>query len=124
VDQNDRTKQGFDVQLYSAGDPFAFGFTGTRVSIDEQASLIARKQTHEVISPSGSNLSAEELAARELSVLSQLGLPSDQPGGAPSFGSSPVLVSLNGTAVNAEEACDAEGGQGSGATPNENCEEK
>ncbi|QCB46258.1 leukotoxin LktA family filamentous adhesin [Hydrogenophaga sp. PAMC20947] len=128
IDQNDRSIQPVDVQLYSAGDPFAFGLTRYRVFTD--TFVVARKPTHEIISPLGNNLSAAELGDRELSMLWSMdsltdGLWGDAVWGLRGFGSQQdTLVSFEGTPVATEEACEASSGQGSSLSSNAQCEEK
>ena len=58
VDQHDRSIQGSDVQLYSAGAPFGFSLSGNRLSTD--AFVIYRSPRHEVVTPAGANSSLAE----------------------------------------------------------------
>ena len=121
IDQNSRLIQPYDVQLYSAGNPFAFGITGNRVLTD--SFVISRSPQHETITPMGVNLSAAELADRELSVL--LGLPASDIGGGIGGRNKgdavEQLVTYVGTPVNGDEDCDA-GAQGASGSET-NCEE-
>jgi hypothetical protein len=127
IDQNDRSIQPFDVQLYSAGEPFAFGLTRNRVFTD--AFVVARERTHEIISPLGNNLSAAELGEREMSLLWSMDAPTDDlwlgaGWWSRGFGAqSGTLVSFDGTPVDTEEACEASSGQGSTLSGNAQCEE-
>ena len=58
IDQTSRSLQGYDVQLYSGGAPFTLGLVTNHVHTDALA--IGRRSTHEIISPSGNNTSAQE----------------------------------------------------------------
>lgn len=58
IDQVSRGLQGYDVQLYSGGAPFALGLVTNHVQTDSY--VIGRRSTHEVISPNGNNTSAQE----------------------------------------------------------------
>jgi hypothetical protein len=123
VDQVDQSIQPFDVQLYSAGEPFAFSFTRNRVSTD--ALTIYRSPNHEVLSPSGNNMSAAEAAAREQALLGTL--PPAYVGA--NMGSQPPatpgsVVSFVGTPVRTDEECKTGAGEGSGASSNPNCKEE
>ena len=128
IDQNDRTFQPFfDVQLYSAGDPFAFGLTRNRVYTD--AFVVARERTHEIISPLGNNLSAAELGDRELSLLWSMNSPTDDFWGGAGWGwrgwgsQQGSLVAFDGTPVGTDDACEATSGQGAHLSSNTECEE-
>ncbi|MBW8315128.1 MAG: hypothetical protein K0M73_09620, partial [Hydrogenophaga sp.] len=123
IDQNDRSIQPFDVQLYSAGSPFAFGLTGNRVLTG--AFVISRGPGHEVISPNGNNLSAAELGDRELSVLGTLPSPTDGfSNGQPDAEALAGLVTFVGTPVNGGDECGSEAGQGAGDSNNSKCKEE
>ena len=102
VDQNDRTIQPFDVQLYSAGAPFPFSLVRNRVSAD--ALVIHRSPNHEVLTPNGNNISAAELADREQALLRFVPslFPSD---GGDIAGGNGQLVSFDGVPVQTEEEC-------------------
>ena len=120
IDQNDRSIQPFDVQLYSAGSPFAFGLTGNRVLTG--AFVISRGPGHEVISPNGNNLSAAELGDRELSVLGTLPSPTDGfSNGQPEAEALAGLVTFVGTPVNGGDECESEG---AGDSNNSKCKEE
>ncbi|MBU4520079.1 MAG: DUF4097 domain-containing protein [Gammaproteobacteria bacterium] len=123
IDQNNLLIQPFDVQLYSAGNPFAFGITGNRVLTD--TFVISRDLQHETITPMGINLSAAELADRELSVLG--GLPSPTDGIANVQRDAEALADLVtyvGTPVNGGDECESEAGQGAGDSNNSKCKEE
>ncbi|WP_374319346.1 leukotoxin LktA family filamentous adhesin [Aquabacterium sp.] len=63
VDQFDKSNQGADVQLYTAGDSFWFDLAGNRVDTD--AFVLYRDPYHEVITPDGNNTSAAEAADQQ-----------------------------------------------------------
>jgi hypothetical protein len=122
IDQNNLLIQPYDVQLYSAGNPFAFGITGNRVLTD--TFVISRSLQHETITPMGINLSAAELADRELSVLPGLRpMEGDPEGGRADGEDAEELVTYVGTPVKGGEACDEEA-QDAGVSDNFNCEEE
>ncbi|MEW6479356.1 MAG: hypothetical protein AB1455_07880 [Pseudomonadota bacterium] len=113
VDQTDRSIRAYDVQLYSDGNPFAFGMTGKRVFTDSL--VISRGRDHELISPNGSNLSSSELADREMALASLLRSPTQNLDGltATDTGASAELVNFQGVPVRTEDDdCDDESGNG------------
>jgi hypothetical protein len=117
VDQGHLQIQPVDVQLYSAGAPFVFSLTRNRVSTS--ALPIYRSPRHEVLAPSGNNLSAAEAADREHALQDTLPPPYAQPLQAPQETVAPGhVVTYVGTPVRTEADCEP----GAGPSDNLNCE--
>lgn len=97
IDQDSRTLQGYDVQLYPEGRSFAVGLS--RNLIDTDAFVIGRSPDHQTVTPDRFNLSSVEATERSLSVLLATA-PSGPPPEAPSF---PELVAFSGSPVSLDE---------------------
>jgi hypothetical protein len=122
VDQNDRSiQQPFDVQLYSAGAAFPFSLIRNRVSAD--ALVIHRSPAHEVLTPSGNNISAAELADREQALLGFMAPLFPPAGGNGGMGSS-SLVNFTGVPVQTDEDCKPGAGPGSQTSNSSKCQEE
>ena len=120
VDQNNLAIQPFDVQLYSAGAPFPFSLVRNRVSAD--AFVIYRSPAHEVLTPNGNNISAAELADRELALLGFMAPLFPSLGGNGGRGLS-NLVSFSELPVQTDEECKPGQSQGSQTRNASKCKE-
>lgn len=120
VDQHNLAIQPFDVQLYSAGARFPFSLIRNRVSAD--AFVIYRSPAHEVLTPNGNNISAAELADRELALLGFMAPLFPSLGGNGGKGLS-NLVSFTELPVQTDEECKPGQSQGSQNRNNAKCKE-
>ncbi|WP_374407793.1 beta strand repeat-containing protein [Hydrogenophaga sp.] len=121
VDQNDRSIQPFDVQLYSAGLPFSFGLSRNRVTTG--AFVISRSPAHEVFGPGGNNRSAAEQADFELAILNSIPSPFFAP--LPGTGTGPGfsgLVTFTGFPVRSGDDECPDGSSGNSA--NSDCKKE
>ena len=104
VDQQNKSLQSSDIQLYTAGAPFAFSLSGNHLTTE--AMVIHSSPSHEVASASGPNISA---AQQGEDTLARINLPPSGPreDEAASGGS---LVSFTGVPVSLECQSDLDPG--------------
>jgi len=97
VDQHNKSLQSSDIQLYTAGAPFAFSLSGTHLTTE--AMVIHSSPSHEVASASGPNISAVQQGD---DTLARINLPPSAPSGGEEGGQGGSLVSYSGTPVATE----------------------